>query len=100
MNCQPPLDAYVSVFLGNEIGMNGLSHVELATRCEEIANIIRDHPLNVLILDQPASNLPMMNMAYIYRIFHPTSVSQISRSIIVASILTFVRHDEISFHPN
>ena len=54
MNCQPPLDVYVSVFLGNEIWMNGLSHVELANRCEEITNIIRDHPPDVLILDQPA----------------------------------------------
>lgn len=54
-NCQPLLEAYVLVFLGNEKWMDGLSHLELASRIEQVVNIIRDHPPDVLILDQPAN---------------------------------------------
>lgn len=35
--------------------MDGLSHLELASRIEQVVNIIRDHPPDVLILDQPAN---------------------------------------------
>ena len=35
--------------------MDGLSHLELASHIEQVVNIIRDHPLDVLILDQPAN---------------------------------------------
>jgi hypothetical protein len=52
-NCERLLDAYISVFLGNKNWADGLSLLELASHGDQIINIIRNNPPDLLILDQP-----------------------------------------------
>jgi hypothetical protein len=53
-NCDHLIYTFVSVFLKNERWKDGLSHVELAVHVERIVDLIRNHPPDLLILDQPA----------------------------------------------
>ena len=50
--CEALLEAYVAIYSGTKSWADGLSFVERATRVQGVVDIIRNHPPDIIILDQ------------------------------------------------
>lgn len=54
--CEALLTSYVSVYSGDTSWADGLSHIDRAVRVQAIADMIRDTPPDVAIIDSPHPN--------------------------------------------